>query len=978
MDKHEKSGIIRYAGYAVYPAENQEKAAGNALPGPLECDSSSPLRLEVFTMSEYNDYNSIYENSDYPSRRQAPGRERRPQSSRPSGSSGRKPRKKKRKVTVGRVIGGFFKVLGTLILIGLCTGALLACFATVYINEVIVPKAKLYLDDFPLGENSIMYYQDKESGRYVEMTTLFSTKSSLWVDFEDMPKDLINATVSIEDRRFWTHPGVDWRRTAKAVLDMFTGGQISGGSTITQQLIKNTTQENETTVKRKITEIVRALWFTQNNTKEATLERYLNIIPLGGQYEGVGSASMGYFGKPVSELTLAECASLISITNNPSKYSPYSFARSKGVNTEEIWDARQWNKYRQEVVLSEMLKNGYITQAEHDAAVAQELHFVRSEGQEAETKIYTWYEETVYSDVRDALQEKFGWAGQRLDEVMSKGGLRIYTCYDPAAQSIAEAVYTNRENLDYTSKDGQRLQSAICVIDNQTGNVAAIVGRFDEKTVNLGSNYANSGHRQPGSSFKPLAVYSPALEMGKITPYSVFDDYPYQVLNGKAWPLNGGYASYYGHVTVRHALKESLNTVAVRIMAEITPEESFKFVRDKYHIDLEEGRMVNGEMVTDITLSLSMGGLTDGVNVRDMAEAYSTFPNNGAYQGSRTFTKVTQMVNGQEITLIDNTLTPDPVIKETTAWYMNDMLQGVFDSGGTAAGRAKALRRFHAAGKTGTTNNDHDRWFVGYTPYYTAAVWTGYERGTTITGAPFNVALDLWEKVMVPLHENLPDKDYPDPGGRRPITYCMDSGMLATEYCAMDPRGSRAASGSIFPADYPTDKHCTYHTSESVITVCVDSPALKEDGSESGFYHQAGPFCPEESKKQICPPKYEREQIGSAAAKDAGWRYEVAAGYGECTVHTEEPVEEPDPDDPNNPVNPDDPNNPVEPDDPNLPYYPFDPNNPGSTINPGNTGEEDKPFNPWNPWNPNNPGTVKPVNPDPPDDPLPPSSDMAG
>ena len=150
-------------------------------------------------MSEYNDYNSIYEDSDYPSRRQAPGRERRPQSSRPSNSSGRKPRKKKRRVTVGRVIGGFFKVLGTLILIGLCTGALLACFATVYINEVIVPKAKLYLDDFPLGENSIMYYQDKESGRYVEMTTLFSTKSSLWVDFEDMPKDLINATVSIVD-----------------------------------------------------------------------------------------------------------------------------------------------------------------------------------------------------------------------------------------------------------------------------------------------------------------------------------------------------------------------------------------------------------------------------------------------------------------------------------------------------------------------------------------------------------------------------------------------------------------------------------------------------------------------------------------------------------------------------------------------------------------------------------------------------------
>ena len=230
------------------------------------------------------------------------------------------------------------------------------------------------------------------------------------------------------------------------------------------------------------------------------------------------------------------------------------------------------------------------------------------------------------------------------DEALQSGGLRIYTCYDPTAQALAEQVYFDRSNLNYTSKDGQLLQSAICVIDNRTGDVAAIVGRFGEKTLNRGGNYANDGHRQPGSSFKPLAVYSPALEMGKISPFSVIDDYPYQVLNGRVYPLNGGYASYHGRVTVRQALKESLNTVAVRIMMEynggVTPEESFNFVQDRYHIDLEPGRMVNGEMKTDITISLSMGGLTDGVNVREMAEAYSTFPNNGVYKGSRTYTKV--------------------------------------------------------------------------------------------------------------------------------------------------------------------------------------------------------------------------------------------------------------------------------------------------------------------------------------------------
>lgn len=906
-------------------------------------------------MSDYN--NSLYENSEYPSRRQAPNRERQSRESEP------RRKRKKKKGGLGRVIGMFFKVLGTLILIGLCTGALLCCFAAVYINEVIVPIADLSMDDFPMGENSIMYYEDKTTGAYKEMTTLLNVTSSIRVSYEEIPQYLIDATVAIEDKRFWEHPGVDWIRTARAVLSMFTGQEISGGSTITQQLIKNMTDYNETTVKRKITEIVRAVRFTQNNTKEATLLRYLNIIPLGSGCEGVGAAALEYFGKPVSELTLAECASLIGITNNPSKYGPYSFARSKGVDTDEIWDARQWNKYRQEVVLWQMLEQGKISREEYDEAVAQELVFVRAEGEESEPQIYTWYEETVISDVRRALISKYKWSDKMADEALQSGGLRIYTCYDPVAQSLAEQVYFDRSNLNYTSKDGQLLQSAICVIDNRTGAVAAIVGRFGEKTLNRGVNYANDGNRQPGSSFKPLAVYSPALEYGKISPFSVIDDYPYQVLNGRVYPLNGGYASYHGRVTVRQALKESLNTVAVRIFMEynggLTPEESFNFVQDRYHIELEPGRMVNGEMVTDITISLSMGGLTDGVNVREMAEAYSTFPNNGVYTGSRTFTKVTQMVDGKEVLLLDNALTPQPVIKATTAYYMNDMLQGVFESGGTAVGRGGALKSFHVAGKTGTTNNDHDRWFVGYTPYYTAAVWTGYEQGAPITGAPFNVALDLWEKVMVPLHEGLAAADYPKPAEMRTVTYCRDSGLLATPWCAMDPRGDRTAKDTVFPEDYPTENICTFHTEASVITICVDSPVTKEDGTPIGLYHQAGEFCPEESRKEICLPNYEREKVGNASAGDEMWRYEVAASYGTCTVHLEAPPpEEPDVNDPNNPVDPSDPN-----------YQG------GGTTNP-----TDPSYDPYDPYyNPG--GTVDPVKPDPPDvniDPLPPIEGMLG
>ena len=897
-------------------------------------------------MSDYNEHSSLYENSDYPSRRQAPSR-------RSSGGARQAPtppkkrrRRKKGGITAGRVIGWFFKLVGTLILIGLCTGALIACFASVYINEVIVPIADVSPDDFSWNEDSIMYYQDKTTGQYVEMTKLNNITSSVWVDYDEIPEDLINAAVAIEDKRFWTHPGVDWRRTAYAVYSMFTGKEISGGSTITQQLLKNTTQYNETTVKRKITEIIRALRFTQNNSKEDTLMYYLNVIPLGSKYKGVGSAALGYFGKPVSELTLAECASLIGITNNPSKYGPYSFSRSQGFNTDEIWSARQWNKYRQEVILNQMLEQHYITREEYDEAVAQELVFVKEQGG-SNDELYSWYEETVISDVKEIMAEQYGWSSTITEQAMQRGGLRIYTCYDPAAQAIVDEIYTNRDNLDYTSKDGQQMQSTIAVIENDTGNLVAIAGQFGEKTVPFGSNYANDGHRQPGSSFKPLAVYSPALEFNLLNPYSVLDDYPYQMMGGKAWPLNSGTTTYRGHVTMREALMRSLNTVAVRIMLDyVTPEESFKFVQDRYHIDLEEGRMVKGEWKTDMTSSLALGGLTDGTNVRDMAEAYSVFPNNGVYQGSRTVLRITQLVDGQEVLLVDNELEQEEVIKQTTAWYMNDMMQHVFDAAGTAYGLG--IKGQHAAGKTGTTSENFDRWFAGYTPYYTAVVWVGYENPYKMSLAGKNPAAVLWNKVMVPLHEGLEDRTYDDPGGRRTINYCMDSGYLATEYCSMDPRGSRVASGSIFPESFPEGVPCPYHTAESVLTICVDCPVLKDDGSQTGLYYQAGEFCPEESKREICLPNFGREQVGAAVANDAIWDYAAASGYGGCTVHTSAPVEDP-----------------IDPAvDPNNPFFPNVPIPGGTATEPGGTTD---------------PSTV--TQPDPPDvpiNPLPPSENMAG
>ncbi len=860
--------------------------------------------------------NSLYENSEYPSRRQAP--QQTDQSPRP--------RKKHRR---GRVAGTIFRVLGTLLLVGLCTGAILCCFGAVYIKTVIFPIANLSLDDFQLGENSIMYYQDKQTGEYKEMTTLLSTTSSIWVDYQEIPQNLVNAAVAIEDKRFWTHPGVDWLRTGRAVLDMFTGGDISGGSTITQQLIKNLTDYNETTVKRKIIEIVRALRFTQNNSKEDTIKWYLNVIPLGSGCEGVGAAAYAYFGKPVSELSLAECASLISITNNPSKYGPYSLAKVK--NSEgEVWTAKQWNKWRQENVLHEMLDQGMISQEEYDSAVAEELTFARAENETAPQDIYSWYEETVISDVKRDLAEQYDLSEKRASQLLASGGLRIYTCVDPEIQKIAEDIYADRANLNYTSGSGAPMQSSITILDNSTGNVVAIVGQFGEKAGNLLNNYANDAQRQPGSSIKPLSVYSPGLEMGLISPITVVDDYPYNDSNRTGWPVNSGAARYKGLTTIRSGLTNSVNTIAVRVLAGmITPQVSFNFVQDKFKIDLEEAVQKNGKIMSDIDVApLAMGGLTKGVCTRDMAEAYETFPNNGVYTVSRTYTKVEDS-SGKVI--LDNQSVKEPVIKDTTAYYINSMLTDVVNKG-TAAGHG--LSGMTSAGKTGTTSENYDRWFVGYTPYYTAAVWTGYPMNEKMR-TQGNPALNLWQQVMNQVHKGLENKKFPVPNGLVNVKFCLDSGLQATEYCAMDPRGSRVSSDGVFQSHVPSG-FCTIHTAESVVTVCKDSPILDSDGNPTGLYHIAGPYCPQESLMQMCLPDYDREQIGTATAEDNMYRKSVVEFYGPCTVHTAPPVV-------------------VEPENPGTehPGGPTDPNDPngGSSSEPGGGGTTDPGGSGHNPGN---------------------------
>lgn len=825
-----------------------------------------------------------------------------------SRSSGRRSSEPRRNKKSGKRSGGrtALWVIGTILLVAVTTGAIMCCFAAVYIQNTILPQAQLDLNDFTLNENSVMYYQD-DNGQYQELGQVLSDTSSQWVDFEEIPQDLKDAAVAIEDRRFYTHHGVDWWRTAQAVVSMFTGGDIQGGSTITQQLIKNLTDENDVTVKRKVTEIFRALYADETYGKDTVLLYYLNIIPLGAGCEGVGAAAETYFGKSVSELSLAECASLIAITNNPSRYGPYSLARV--ANSEgEMWTAVQWNKYRQELILHEMLDQGYITQEEHDQAVAEELQFVGVNADDTgetsvETgEIYSWYEEAVISDVREALKEQYDYSDQVVSLMLAKGGLRIYTCIDPEVQAQAEAIYEDESNLNYHSSSGQRLQSAITIIDNETGDIAAIVGRIGEKTINRGFNLATDAQRQPGSSIKPLTVYAPAVDMGLISPITVMPDYPYQVLDGTAWPVNVD-GRYRGQTTVLEAVKQSFNTVAVRVLADlVTPAKAFEYGTQRFHLPLISEETINGQTVSDIAIApLSLGGLSMGVSTRDMATAFATFPNDGVYREARTFTRV-EDADGN--VLLDNTREEEQVIKDTTAYYMNNMLTQVVvgEHGGGYEARISGMT---VAGKTGTTDTKDNRWFVGYTPYYTAAVWVGFETPARVP-ASGNPAAQMFQKVMAPIHSGLEKQSFTQPSGLTQVSYCLDCGGEATSACQSDPRGNRVATAYVFAEDRPSTV-CTCHSleegSNSMVRVCVDDPILDENGEATGYYHMAGPNCPEQSIVTYCYLNLDRENVGGAWAEDSQYFYSAyiaAAGTETCTVHSEG-GEVTDPNDPNAP-----------------------------------------------------------------------------
>ena len=801
-----------------------------------------------------------------------------------------------------RILAG----IGTLILVGALTASMFVWIFLKYVDTSLRGHVEVDLSEYTQEVSTELYYKDPSTGEWFMYQTLFANENRIWIDSENIPDYLKKATVAIEDKRFHEHKGVDWKGTLRGVVYTITGEDVQGGSTITQQLIKNITGNNENSVKRKITEIYRALALEKEGyTKDEILTIYLNTIYMGNQCYGVQTAADMYFGKDASELTLAECASLISITNNPSMYDPLR----------ADW-CREENRERQEEVLWKMLDQGMIDQATYDAAMAEEIVFTdgwtcfgnqvtppEGSGDDDEvvsTANNSYYTDAVIEDVAQALVEYYGieddlpdadgyvrTAHEKAVAMVYGKGLKIYTCQNPTYQEMAEDVFENTGYADYTDSYGQPLQAAITLMDAYTGDVLALVGGTGAKQYDRGWNWATEV-RQCGSAIKPISTYAPALDDGTITAASSVDDYPIYLEGYGVYPKNS-YSTFDGLSTVQDVIKWSSNCGAVTVNRMYGTAASYNFMTEK--LGFTTLTPTDAEQVGNMAL----GGLHEGVTTEEMAAAFSAFVNDGIYTEPRTFERV-ELNDGT--LLIDNTSESHVAMKETTAYLMREMLETVVASG---TGTEADFSGQYTAGKTGTTDANRDRYFVGFTPYYCAAVWCGY-KSNEIIDVGGNPSANLWSQVMKKVHADLSRKDFNSCSGLTKVTVCADSGLLASEACTHDLRGNRTRTVTV-AADTAPKETCTMHV---MVKYCVEGK------------HVATEFCPmddPEKVKDVAVLGYARELVtkdGSAIkeddleekqvvkAKDHAYLLQTISKGELCPVHKEAPILPPiiDPDNP--------------------------------------------------------------------------------
>ncbi len=710
-----------------------------------------------------------------------------------------------------KATNGFLKALITVGLVLALTAVF--CILTFIIYAKTAPDLKI--DEFAelaraQDRTTKLYYleSDNESKQVaveIESEALYSSQNREWVKYENIPKNLINAFVAIEDHRFFEHNGIDIKRTAGAVLGFISGRESYGGSSINQQLIKNVTGDSSYSVSRKIKEMIKAKKLDSTLTKEEILELYLNTIYLSRRSYGIGSAAENYFDKEPYELTLAECASLAAIPQSPTKWDPIS-------NPDN-------NASRRKTVLSRMHELGYISEQELSQALNEELKIANERTRDRENeKIYSWYTESVIDEATELLLTSGVAANtQTAKKLLYTGGLSIITAQNPLMQKSVEEYFSNEANF-YKSGLLIHPECSMVVMNPKNGHILALAGGTGQKKANRILNYATGTYRSPGSSIKPLSVYAPAIDKGIITYGSVIDDTPVRfVSNGqggmRGWPQNFP-EGYRGLTTVRDAVNRSVNTVAVKILNQLGAESSFSLLHDKMGMSsLVAKDDKRGALYTDIAESpLALGQLTRGVTVAQMTAGYTSIAGGGVFNKGKTVLKI---LSSDGSVLIDNEGQGQRLFSEQSATIMTKLLEGVTATG--TASRMQLKNTVACAGKTGTTTADCDRWFIGYTHDLLAGVWFGYPSPKSLDGYPTlpSPALKTFDNVMQIINTEKylgakPQSEFTDADGIISAKYCRDSGKLVTSACMCDPRGSRVETGYFTKDTLPTE-YCDTH-----------------------------------------------------------------------------------------------------------------------------------------------------------------------
>ncbi len=662
---------------------------------------------------------------------------------------------------VGRFLG---KTVLTVILLLILTGIVLGVSIIFYIVGIFNEPSNINLNKLKLNMTSHVLVLN-DSGEWEDYRQLYSTENRVWVNFKDIPQKMIDAQIAIEDKRFYEHNGVDWYRTGGAIYSLATGTNDFGGSTITQQLIKNITDDNEVSITRKLREISRALKLEQEYSKDDIMEAYLNLVNYGSGCRGVQSAARLYFNKDIRDCTYAECAAIAGITQNPYAFDPLSFPEK--------------NKQRREIVLDEMHNQGILSDAEYQEAMkeSENMKFVGyyiDDDDDEDLSDWNWYDDRLFRDVTADLAKHLKISTDAAEDMVYSGGLNIYSAMDKHAQESAEKLV-----LDWKTPDDPKLDVGFIMMDFE-GRVLATVGGRAQKDGRLLWDNASQAALQPGSTIKPLSSYCLALEDKNINFSSLIDDNPVMgwsyssdgnaVVGPKNW-----YGTYYGPITVTKALNISSNAATVSVLKMVGMERSYRFLTDKLNFT-----HLNEEHDIENMAGLSIGGFYGGTTVQEITAAYNIFCNGGYYYEPYTYYYVT---DSEGEVLLDNRDRgkPTQAISTETSTIMNRLLHEVVNVGEEEGlGYRAAIDGWDIIGKTGTTDSSYDNWFVGASPYAVAGIWTGHKTPSAIAESEQSKVHNLWHDIMAEYLKNKEVISFSLGGNVEQHDFMVDSGLLVS------------------------------------------------------------------------------------------------------------------------------------------------------------------------------------------------------